>query len=64
VTYAHIWIMGWCQVVSGLALTLIRTMVPMRLNTGALHSVSGSVGPWGDVDEVIWILKSSGKDGV
>lgn len=56
--------MGWCQVVSGLALTLIRTMVPIRLNTGALHSVSGSVGPWGDVDEVIWILKSSGKDGI
>lgn len=48
-TYAHIWIMGWCHVVSGLALTLIRTMVPMRLNTGALGSVSGLLGSGNDV---------------
>lgn len=35
-TYAHIWIMGWCHVTSGLLLTWIRTIVPTILKTGAL----------------------------
>ena len=42
-TYAHIWIMGWYHVTSGLLLTWMRTMVPTILNIGALYSVrSGS----------------------
>lgn len=35
-TYAHIWIIGWYHVTSGLLLTWMRTMVPTILKTGAL----------------------------
>ena len=35
-TYAHIWIMGWYHVMSGLLLTWMRTMVPTILKIGAL----------------------------
>ena len=35
-TYAHIWIMGWYHVTSGLLLTWMRTMVPTILKIGAL----------------------------
>ena len=35
-TYAHIWIMGWYHVTSGLLLTWIRTIVPTILKIGAL----------------------------
>ena len=35
-TYAHIWIIGWYHVTSGLLLTWMRTMVPTILKIGAL----------------------------